>query len=441
LEAAEAVCNGEGDLDLFEGIASLVDQSLLRQEGEEFPRFSMLETVREYATEKLQERGEVEETQAAHAAHFLQVAEEAEPEVTGPKQGDWLAQLDEEVDNLRGALGCFRDRGAMEKELRLAAALFWYWRPRGYWSEGRRWLEEGLAEGDRVVPGVRAKALWALGYIASLQGDSERATPLLDEALGLYRGLEDRRGSARALESLGMVALWQGLYERATALYEEGLRLSRDLGDWRESAWTLFTLGIVAWYQGDLVKAKERYEEALAISRAVGDAYTTAFTLTLWSHIALHEGNVAEAELLYEESLALAQEAGLKRVVAYALRGLGRVAQRQGQLERARERMRESLLLAREQGERYLILYQLGDMAGVAVSTREAERAARLKGAEMALRERLGVPLPPVYQAEGEETLAKARALLGEEAFTRAWELGWVMSLEEAAAYALGERE
>jgi predicted ATPase len=140
-EAAEAVCNPEGELDLLAGMASLVDRSLIRQEGEEEPRFSMLETIREYAHEKLDERGEGHTIRAAHAGYFLQLAEEAEPELTGPKQGAWLSRLDEELDNLRGALRWFLERGEVEEELRLAAALFCYWRPRGFWSEGGRWLE------------------------------------------------------------------------------------------------------------------------------------------------------------------------------------------------------------------------------------------------------------------------------------------------------------
>jgi non-specific serine/threonine protein kinase len=135
----------------------------------------------------------------------------------------------------------------------------------------------------------------------------------------------------------------------------------------------------------------------------------------------------------------LAQGAGLQRVAAYALRHLSRIAQRRGQLVLAHERVRESLRLAREQGERYVILFDLGQLAGLAVGTGNAPRAARLKGAESALRERLDIPLPPVYRAEEEETLAEATAVLTAEAFSRAWGAGRAMGLDEAVAFALAE--
>ena len=440
-EAAEAVCNPQGDLDLLEGMASLVDKSLLGQRGEdEEPRFAMLETVREYAAEKLEERGEGETIRAAHAGYFLHIAEEAEPELIRPNQRTWLSRLDSELENVRAALRWFLEGGAVEQELRLADALFWFWYAHGYWSEGRRWLEEGLARGDGLVPRARARALYRLGSLTTSQGDHERATPLLEEALGLFWEMGDRTGSAGVLNDLGNIALWRGEYERATALYEQSLRLWRELGNQIVSALALANLGGVAAQLGDLVTARNRFEEALAIHRAAGSTESIAHALGNLGWVALREGHLAEAEALLQETLALGREVGAKQHIALALWYLGKHARQQGQHGQARERLREGLLVARELGERYLTLGLLGEIAMLSVAGGETERAARLKGAEVALRARLGVPLARWDQAEGEEALAHIRAILGEKGFTRASEQGRAMSLEEAVACALGER-
>jgi predicted ATPase/class 3 adenylate cyclase len=439
LDAAEPVCNPEGELDVLDGMAGLVDQSLLRREREDVPRYSMLQTVREYTMEKLHQRGEEDRIRSAHARYFLALAEAGEPQLTARSQGEWLSRLDTELGNVRQAIGWFLAQGEPELELRLASALFEYWRRRGSWSEGRRWLEAGLQADSQAMPGVRAKAIWALGYFVNLQGDSERARRLLEEARELYQELGDRRGSLRAASNLGMVALWQGQYERARAFAEEGRQLATALGDESDVALATFALGTVAWYQGDLVRATERYQDALVRARAVGDAYTTSFTLTMWGQLALHEGRLGDAERLCVEGLTVARGAAMERVAAWALQHLGQIALGQGDLGRAAERAHESLQLAREQGDRALVLYNMHLIAGLAVAKGDARRAAQLKGAEHALREGLGMPLPPVYQAEEHETLTRARTVLVGEEFTRAWHAGQAMDLDEAVSYALGD--
>jgi predicted ATPase/class 3 adenylate cyclase len=437
LDMAEPVCNPEGEVDVLDGIAGLVDQSLLRREGEDVPRYSMLQTVREYAMEKLHQRGEEDQIRRAHARYFLALAEAGEPELTARSQGEWLSRLDAELDNVRQAIGWFLLQGDVEPELCLASALFEYWRRRGSWSEGRRWLEAGLQADHQAMPSVRAKAIWALGYFVNLQGDNEHARELLEEARDLFQALGDRRGSLRAASNLGMVALWQGQYERARAFAEEGRRLATDLGDESNIALATFALGTIAWYQGDLIGATERYQDALVHARAVGDDYTTSFTLTMWGQVALHEGRLAEAEHLCIEGLTVARGAAMERVAAWVLQHLGRIALGQGDLGRAVELAHESLRLAREQGDRALVLYNMHLVARLAVARGDALCAAQLKGAERALREGLGMPLPPVYQAEEIEVLNQARSVLDGEEFTRAWQAGQAMELEEAVGYSL----
>jgi predicted ATPase len=170
LEAIEAICDAEGDLpvEAFDGISSLLDKSLLRQEegpgGE--PRFVMLETVHEYARERLQASGEAEEIKRLHAAYFLTLAEEAYPELRGPHQLEWLERLEAEHDNMRAALSWALERKEVEVALRMGGALCFFWSVRGYESEGRRWLEEALAIEGRGSPEVRAMALAGVGWLA-----------------------------------------------------------------------------------------------------------------------------------------------------------------------------------------------------------------------------------------------------------------------------------
>lgn len=347
----------------------------------------------------------------------------------------WLSRLDEEVGNLRAAMRTFVGHAGAEGELRLAAALYRYWFSRGYWSEARRWLEEGLARQEEVVPCVRAKALWSLGSLAVFQGDVVEAGTLLRESIDVYRELDDRRGSARALNALGLAVAHAGQYEKATSLLEESLDLSRQLEDSERGAVALSNLGFVAAEQGDLVRAKTRYDEALAIFRAAGNTGAIAETLHSLGEIALYAGNLDEAEARTVESLALFQELGTRHHAAT----LAVVAWRRGQYERAVTLLRESLQLAHKMGERKLTLGLLRALAAVAAAQAEPERAARLEGAEAALRKSLSLPVAPSDQAEGEETLARAKEALGEEDFTHAWDEGRAMTLEEAIAYALAE--
>jgi len=437
-EAAEAVCTPEGNLDLLDLLASLVDKSLIRQEGQEEPRFEMLETIREYAAEKLEERGDGEEMRARHARCFLQLAEEAEPELTGPQQGEWLARLEAELDNLRGALRQLIDRRMVTEALRLASALFRFWHQRAYWSEGRRWLEEGLAAaGETVLPQVRAAALWALAALSAESGERERAAILLEEALALYQDLEDRRGSARVLNGLGNVAFLQGQYEQATIYLEKSIALSRELGDAERLAISLANLSNVVLDTGDWTTAKERCQEALTNFQSTGNADGIGWMLGSLGLVALARDRLAEAEAMLEKSLAVSREAGTKPRIAFALENLGELALKQQRLEQSRDLLRESIRLARELGDVRVSIRLLGEIAAVAVAQGEAERAARLKGAEAELGKRRDIPTAPARRAESAAVVAESRSVLGEESFARAWERGRGMSLQEAIAFAL----
>jgi tetratricopeptide (TPR) repeat protein len=217
------------------------------------------------------------------------------------------------------------------------------------------------------------------------------------------------------------------------------LGLGRMLRDAGWAAVILNNLGNAARHLGDLAVARERYEEALGIQREAENAEGIAVALLDFGSAALHEDNLAEAEAQLRQSLVMSRELGTRQWTAYALCQLGAVSRKQGQLERARASLLESMRLAHDLGDLFLILGLLGEMVNLALAGGQLERAASLGGAEMALREKRGIPIPALEQAEREETVARVRAVLGEEAFIQAWEQGAAMSLEEAIAGALGE--
>ena len=448
LEAAEEVCASEGDLlllvDVLDGMASLVDKSLLRQQeerGSGEPRFFMLETIREYAREKLQESGKAEEIRRRQAEHFLVLAEEAEPQLKGPRQQEWLDRLEEEHDNIRAALGWCFGAGEVEAGLRAAGALTHFWRVRGHVSEGRRWLEEGLARtnGDDVAPSARAKALVGLGLVvAEQEGDYEKAARLYEKGLALYRELGDLEGIANCLWHLGvMVGQNQGDHERATALLEESLGLYRELGDEHGIASLLNALAMVATRQGDLARAVRLFEDALTLSRETGDAAGVARCLGNLSYTVLLLGDHGRARTLAEEALATSREQGNTLFTFVALINLGLAAREHGDHEGAGAALREGLALGWEIGDKLGVIETLEGIAGLAGVRGEDYRAARLWGAAQAWREATGAQLADADRALNQPHLDAARSRLGDATWEELLAEGRSMTLERAMAYAL----
>ncbi|GAC1327555.1 MAG: hypothetical protein NVS2B16_22060 [Chloroflexota bacterium] len=399
LEAAEAVCGGWGalDTDVLDDLESLVEKSLLQQVGEVEPRLNMLETLREYATERLQESGEADQAQRQHAEYYLALAEMAEPEVTGPDQRMWLERLEAEHDNLRAALGQAFARGEIEIGLRLVAAVWPLWYAHGHYREGMRWLEQGLPQSEEVSPHVLARALAGGGTLARVKGDYERAVSMHEESLRLFRSAGEGHDIARALSSLGQVLEKQDNYERATLLFEEALTLRQEMNDTKG---TIRSLGFLAWLavkQGTYDRAVTLAEESLALNKALGDSWTAAVTLHT----------------------------------------LGTAHWKQGHIEQGQKILKESLSLSLDLQARVVIAYCLEELAGVAAEQDRTERAARLFGAAEALRTAVGAPLPATEQGLLEPHLSAARDRVDETVWTAARQDGRSMTLEQAVQYAL----
>jgi predicted ATPase len=449
LEAIEAICDAEDDLhvDVLDGLSSLVDKSLLKQEegvvGE--PRFVMLETIHEFAREKLQGSGEAEEVRRLHAEYFLALAEEAEPAVEGAQQPAWVERLEEEHDNIRTALSWSLGQGEeAELALRMGAALREFWNLRGYYGEGRRWLEEALAKSGRTPTAARAKALQRVSWLAFLQGDLDRAEEASQEGLGL-EGVELFRtggGDSTAAELqrvLGLVVGARGELERETELLEESLTLSREVGNLRGMAISIFCLGAAWRARGDLQRATQLLEEALTMFRETGEQALIASALTHLGFTFLFQGDLERAKATSEEAAAMFREQKHLSYVSDALDSLGWVALLRGDSERARALYAESLGLKREVGDKLVTPEPLEGLASVAGARGEAERAARLFAACEALREVMGTPPEPGDSTLQEPYLSAARSQLDETSWQEVWAQGRAMTLDEAISYALEE--
>jgi predicted ATPase len=441
LEAVEAICDPMGDLsvDVLEGLSSLLDKSLLRQVEmvEEEPRFVMLETIREYARERLDLSGEAEETRRLHAEYFLALAEQDASEQQEPEESAWLERLDLEHGNMRAALSWMLDSEEAELGLRLSGALWQFWDMRGYYGEGRRWLEEALAKDGRAS-GARAKALEGVGWLADLQGDIDRAVAAAEEGLSLGARVKIE-SSVRAsfLRILGSAAYVHGDHLQAARLYEESLALSREARDERGVASSLLQLGNVSGDRGNHERAKTFYEEGLALSRRLDDKALLASALISVGAEFLLQGDPERGALLNEEAAKLYRERGNRGHLQYALDNLGWAALMRGDLQQAEGLHRESLALSRQLGDKLVAAEALEGLACSASARGEAERVARQFGAAEAQREAVGYRQEPREHALREPYLVAARPRLSKARWDAAWAEGRRLGFEEAIAYAL----
>ena len=339
-------------------LASLVDNSLLRAEadsaadGAAAPRCTMLETIREYALERLEESGEAEAVRRVHAAWCLALAERAEPELTGPRQAAWLDRLEVEHANLRAALAWSLNGDQAATAQRLVGALWHLWQVRGHVGEGRAWAEAAVALGDERPTTVRAKSLRAAALLAEYHGDYDQAVTRHEAAAVIWRALGDERNLARTLDHLGNCAHDRGDFARAADLHEQALALARKVGDTRGIASALGNLGIVAIILGQYELARRRLEEVLALMRELRHAHGVALALSNLGIVAVREGDGARAVTLHEESLALWRELDDRDEAASALVNLGAAVRLLGDLDRANALYEEGRRLFEELGNR-----------------------------------------------------------------------------------------
>ncbi len=442
LEATEAVCDIKSDLglEMFDGMASMVDKSLAQQveQADAETRFLMLSTIREYALERLAESHDEAATRRAHAAYYLVLAEEgAEDVVAHP---EWLDRFEIEHDNFRLALDYLIKAGDAEWGLRLGAALFRFWETREYLTEGRDSIARLLAlEGTAARPKLRARLSFAAAVLAGEQGDYDSARQLFEESLETCLELNDTRGVAVALNALAVNARDRGDLPAASLLFERCVAIWKDLGDSADIARALSNLANVSKLQSDYARASSLYHECLTIFRHAGDGPGAAWTLNYLGDVAREKADFDAARSFCEQSLSDFRRMRDNWGIASTLSDLATLSCDQGNNAEARRLYGESIELFQELGHKRGIARALECLAASAAAQSKAEQSLHLAGAAAALRQRLGAPLTSTERPRLEKALEFARRALGDTAGLRAWMEGWEMPMEQAVREALGD--
>jgi tetratricopeptide (TPR) repeat protein len=404
LEAIEAVVAGdELGLEVFDGLERLVDHSLVRQtETTGEPRFTMLETIREFGLEQLDTSGEASEAHQRHARYFVALGELPDPESVGPELKTWMDRMEIEHDNVRAACEWMLEHD-IAAAFRLMGFAGMFWLRRGYVREGRTWLERVLTMPEPGIPNVdRARVFHRESHLAGFQNDLRTARSWGEEALAIFRSLGDRPNIARQLGHLSVIADMQGDYDRFVLLSQEAVGIVREIDDKTIICQVLNSVGYTAYLHGELERARTYLEEALVLARVQRDESLLCEILHSHAELCRADGDVARAESLYREGLATVWQEKTLISIVDLFQGLG----------------------------------------STAAAAQRMTRAARIFGAEAALRDANGFPLDPGIEDDHDRNVTLAREALGEEAFAVAFEAGAALSLEEAVAeaLALGDR-
>ncbi|MGE5263485.1 MAG: tetratricopeptide repeat protein, partial [Acidobacteriota bacterium] len=510
LEAAEATCSGGeiAEVEMLDILSDLTDKSLVMADTQtrSEARYRVLEPLRQYAVEKLQQSGEEPIYRRCHLTWCLGLAEHADTLLRGPQQVVWLERLESEHDNLRAALAWSQAEGAsrddLEEGLHLAGALFWFWNFRGYWTEGRRWMEQLSAQ--TVESGntpASAQVLFGIGEFARLQSDYATEQLRLEQSAAMWRALvaqagsvpttavagkertgrlrQAQRGLAMALVGLSYMAWYHANHATWRALIEEGLTLFRVVGDKWGIGYALTSQGIFTYHEGDYTMARNLLneglgafretldkwgialaldwrgasalgladyaaaradlEEDLALNRELGDKWNTANALNRLGEVARSQGEDTRALSLYEETIAIHRELGSKWGLCFSLHNLGHVELHLGNPKRAAALFKEALTFNQERQDFLGTASCLAGLASAAVANGNPARAVQLFGATQALLDKLGGVLAPSDFREFERHLASARARLDNSMYAAAWAAGQTLTLEDALALAMVE--
>ena len=421
-EAAEAICEDCGSGETLDVLTNLCENSLLQNAPLEHQgRLSMLETIRQHALEMLETSGQLRAARQRHAEYFLQLAERAESELTGPDQSRWTRTLEHEHDNLRSALAFALDLENPEFALRMTGALVPFWQAHGHFSEAERWFEAALAGGGSVAG--RAKVLAGLGGCRLQRGLIIEAEDAYIRALDLWREVSNVRGMASVLNNLGLIARRRGDHDTARTHLNQALEVGRGLVPQTFIAAVLNNLGALEFHAGNLERAESLYGESLTLRHSLGDRAGIGATQNNLGWIAQRGGKLRRALELYSESLAIARELGDRRSLGIALGNLGSVALDLKEMARAWAWFEECLNVSQEIDDLEGVVGALEGLAATATVRREFVRAARLRGLADHLRERSDLPRSDLETNDLERRLEAASSGLGPT--------GWAVTVAE----------
>jgi predicted ATPase/transcriptional regulator with XRE-family HTH domain len=476
LDAIEAIAGSQpGDVDLLEGLASLVDKSLVRQyemdahvpraqvdvaaDGEpgaseatggsatwkgielaahpgarasHEPRFTMLEMIREYALEQLEKSGNAEQVRERHLDYYIALAQRADAHYYSTEQIEWLDRTELERDNLRSALRWSLDSGRSVEALRLAVALWAFWYKRLYVHEGLQWLREVLEQAEDAPQKLRADGTFACAALMIVQDEYARARPYLEQAFRLYTLLDDKGSLGRCLNGLALAHLQLGDPVQAVHLMEQSIAIHEASGEKVRLSLSLSNMSYVLMQSRRYGEARTHSEKALALRREIGDLAGIESSLLILGGIEMHEGQYEEAIGLFEESMASSRRVGERRDLATALMAAGLCRLNQGRYKDAEAYYRQSLQIYRGLGNEFGIARVMVGLAGIASAQGEHERAVRLCGATLHYYEPLLTRILPAELDAYNKVLAEARTHLGDPMVNALMYQGGLVGIEEA---------
>lgn len=438
IDAAEYVCNVSGEADVFTALTSLVGNSLVRtvdDEGDE-ARFAMLETIREFSVELMVSSGNEGGLRKAHRDYFLRLVQDAPSNLSGSEQDHWLQLFDLEHDNIRTAIRYSLDQGDGEAAAQLALSASRFWKMRGHFHEGRRWLKQVL-ELPHLRGPLRGRLLYRSGSLAADQSDYTQARLLLTEAMEVARDAQDKETLADALNMLGATAVACGDDAQAESLFRESLTLTREIGDSWGSAACLINLGNISLAADRYEEAHLQFEESLALWKILDDKWGIAFCLGSLGTLAVYRRQFHEARGLLTESLQIRTTVGDKLGKALAMGMLGLNEGHLGDIPKAEELLLEALKLCKELGNTEHTLATLQYLATVHALDGDMSRAVTLWGAVDALGSSAGIATSYGGREQQQRHFAKARERIGEAIWAETWAKGASFGLEETIAFAL----
>ncbi|MEX2263949.1 MAG: protein kinase [Bryobacteraceae bacterium] len=442
LEAAEAVCNTREDLglDVTEGISSLVDKSLLRQiaaEAED-PRFSMLETIREYARERLEASGELPETRRAHAAFFLVFSEDAGARDPAGQQAS-ISEYERDYGNIRAAARYLVATDNAEWALRLAGAQVWFWEQLEHFAEGREMLESALRMPTAQAPtSLRARVAYAAGTLCYRLGDSASARRLHeDEALPIFRRLGERKGTASLMNGLAIIKHHLQRSDEAKAHLEEAVEIWREMGDDASADYSLNNLARIAASQRDYATARAILEPLAANFRDRGDLRGAASALSSLGDIAASQGDLSRSKEHQQDSLRLFAEIGDTAGMARVLVDLGNLARESESYEEASEYYKDSLRKTAQRGRRTHLSRALVELAKCALRQSQPERALMLAGSVLGVLQTVAASAGNEYRKAVQEIIEQSRREMDPAAHAQVWAKSRCLTLDETLRYAL----
>ncbi len=442
-EAADAVCNAEGEerQPVYDVLEKFVDRNLIKppEEVDGELRFSMFETTREFARDRLRECSEDWAVHKRHAQYYKALAELAQVELRGPMQEVWHRRVNSEFGNFRAAMSWALEQNLPECELRIATALWRYWWTHGYWSEGLQWLKKGLAHESHIAEQVRAKALTQAAWLTRDLGDYASGVKMLNDSLLYSRKINDQDGVALALDILGTTIMRQGDYGHGTARLKEALELFQQLGNLLGTYDSLSKLGLAAAQNGDTERAINYYDGALELARGAGDDHHVAKILSNLGDVHAYLGSFERAEANYVEALQIYERLGVRASAAIVTVARGKVALKQGNHAQALSLLTEAMRTFRRFGDKTYTISILDPMAFIAKEQCLFERAARLLSASESLRNAVGLGRVPVDQIEFDASVSAVRDEMDTVTFAAVWADASRMTLDQVVAYALGE--